>query len=43
MEGDDASEVQSIEATGKNVDEAIEKGLGELDLVRSDVSAGVRR
>lgn len=41
MEGDDASEVESIEATGKNVDEAIENGLVDLDLERHEVAVEV--
>ncbi len=41
MEGDDANEVKSIEATGKNVDEAIENGLVDLDLQRHEVDVEV--
>ncbi|MCH8065433.1 MAG: protein jag [Chloroflexi bacterium] len=41
MEGDDASKVESIEATGKNVDEAIENGLVDLDLERHEVTVEV--
>ncbi len=41
MEGDDASEVKSIEATGKNVEEAIENGLVDLDLERHEVTVEV--
>ena len=41
MEGDDASEVEAIEATGKNVDEAIENGLVDLDLERHEVAVEV--
>ena len=41
MEGDDASELESIEATGKNVEEAIENGLVDLELERHEVTVEV--
>ncbi len=41
MEGDDASEVEAIEATGKNVEEATENGLVDLDLKRHEVAVEV--
>ena len=41
MEGDDASELEEIEATGKDVDEAIENGLIDLDLKRHEVDVEV--
>ncbi|MCH8949382.1 MAG: protein jag, partial [Chloroflexi bacterium] len=37
----DANEVEAIEATGKNVDEAIENGLVDLDLKRHEVDVEV--
>ena len=43
MEGDDASKIESIEATGKNVEEAIENGLVDLDLERHEVTVEVLR
>ncbi len=41
MEGDDANEVESVEVTGKNVEEAIENGLVDLDLERHEVTVEV--
>ena len=43
MVGDDADqeELESIEATGKNVDEAVENGLVDLDLERHEVNIEV--
>ena len=42
MEGDDdANEQEQVEATGKNVEEAIENGLYDLDLERHEVEVEV--
>ncbi len=41
MEGDDANEQEQVEATGKNVEEAIENGLYDLDLERREVEVEV--
>ena len=41
MEGDDGNELEEIEATGKDVEEAIENGLIDLDLKRHEVDVEV--
>ena len=41
MEGDDANELDQVEATGKDLEEAIENGLYDLDLERHQVEVEV--
>jgi len=41
VEGDDANEQEQVEAEGKNVEEAIENGLYDLDLERHQVDVEV--